>query len=598
MIGLTDQQHAFVNHPRGAYVEACPGAGKTRAIVARVARIAATLPARRGLAVLSFTNSAVEQFVSRCHLVGLDASVRHPGFVGTFDAFLRQFFFNSEGVENFPARPIVVDSWETLDVNVRLRGRNSFRGDPVGLDHFDAESNEIDPGSVGHLGLRAHVRMNQAAYQQAAAQKRRLMLQNGYLSAADVRVSIVKRLERAEWSRCLGKALACRFHEVIVDEAQDCNPLDCRIIAWLREHRIAVTVVADPDQAIYGFRYGDPANLRAISNSFDVNDRLPLTGNFRSTPSICAFAATLRSRSNPDTCVGAFAALQIPVQLLVYQGATASDVIGRAFAGLVRTHGISAEHAIVLAHARKNALRACGFGCQEDAGGSRPAKIAAAVGRFWSSSASGRARDSAVRFIEKTILELIGKIDDGELPSRAAERRAVDTRWLRRSALELITRIPRTCPDTDDGRDAWVSSLREEVLRMRLPFAPGISPRQFFQNRGAGNWQRLLKLTPLPGMRCATIHETKGNEYEAVCVVIPPDPREPRHTERLFAAWQNRTEDEAKRVIYVGITRAKRLGVIALPILYGERLRIILEDARVNFQMISCDPRSVDRSAS
>src|SRR5437879_9901777 len=126
---LTDEQRAVANHVPGAFVEACPGAGKTRAIVARIARIAPTLPVRRGLAILSFTNSAIEEFIARCHALGLNSALCHPGFVGTFDAFLRQFFFSPGGIKGVLLRPTVVDSWETLGVNVRLRGVNAFQGD-------------------------------------------------------------------------------------------------------------------------------------------------------------------------------------------------------------------------------------------------------------------------------------------------------------------------------------------------------------------------------------------------------------------------------------------------------------------------------------
>lgn len=51
MIGihdLTAEQEAFASHAGGTFVHACPGAGKTRTIIARLAKIAATLPPRRG----------------------------------------------------------------------------------------------------------------------------------------------------------------------------------------------------------------------------------------------------------------------------------------------------------------------------------------------------------------------------------------------------------------------------------------------------------------------------------------------------------------------------------------------------------------------
>jgi len=77
-------------------------------------------------------------------------------------------------------------------------------------------------------------------------------------------VDVVRRLQGANWSAALGRALAARFQEVIVDEAQDCNPLDCQIIRWLRDSGVTVTIVADFDQAIYGFRQGSPTDLRTL----------------------------------------------------------------------------------------------------------------------------------------------------------------------------------------------------------------------------------------------------------------------------------------------------------------------------------------------
>ena len=580
---LTGEQSAFADHPEGAFVEACPGAGKTGAIVARIARIAPTLPPRHGLAILSFTNSAIEEFIARCHAFGLDRALCHPGFVGTFDAFLRQLFFAPTGIEGVLLRPTVVDSWETLGVDVRLRGANAFRGEGVELDKFDALSNEINPGSIGHTALRAHVQANQAAYQQAAAQRRRGMRNKGYLSAADVRVEVLRLFERAEWSTALGRALAARFHEVIVDEAQDCNPLDCQIIAWLRDKGVTVTVVADPDQAIYGFRHGNPADLQAIASGYEARNRLTLTGNFRSSPSICGVAATLRGRV-PDRSLGETAAITEPVHILVYQGTTVSDGVGHRFRELMHACNIAMQDGIILAHARRNALRACGFGCEEDAGNSKVAGMARAVGTFWSPSVSNRGRETALRFIERTILDLTGQIDEGEVPSRAAERRGIDHRWLRRSALELISRVPRRCADTNDDRVAWIAALREEVRRLGLTYRAGLSERVYFPNRAGAEWQRLLVTANTPEIRSATIHEAKGKEYDAVCVVIPPDLRD-RRTDQLLTAWHDCTEHEPKRVIYVGVTRAKKLAAIAVPTAFGDRLGGLLEAARVNFRI-------------
>ena len=159
--GLTAEQEAFAAHVGGAFVHACPGAGKTRTIIARLARIAATLPPRRGVAVLSFTNSAVDEFRERCQAAGLDSLLKHPSFMGTLDAFVRHFVVLPSCAATSPTRPIILDSWDTLGIEIRLSGQFAFRGDPVSLDLFDPETNIIDPERIGHAGLQNHVRQHQ-----------------------------------------------------------------------------------------------------------------------------------------------------------------------------------------------------------------------------------------------------------------------------------------------------------------------------------------------------------------------------------------------------------------------------------------------------
>ena len=44
ILGLTAEQEAFATHVGSAFVHACPGAGKTRTIIARLAKTAATMP--------------------------------------------------------------------------------------------------------------------------------------------------------------------------------------------------------------------------------------------------------------------------------------------------------------------------------------------------------------------------------------------------------------------------------------------------------------------------------------------------------------------------------------------------------------------------
>ncbi|MFE2519057.1 UvrD-helicase domain-containing protein [Streptomyces mirabilis] len=62
---LTDGQQALVDATDSLFAAACPGAGKTRAMVARFLKRTAEEP-RRGIALISFTNAAVDEVRHRC----------------------------------------------------------------------------------------------------------------------------------------------------------------------------------------------------------------------------------------------------------------------------------------------------------------------------------------------------------------------------------------------------------------------------------------------------------------------------------------------------------------------------------------------------
>jgi len=583
---LTEEQRQLANHKRAVFAEACPGAGKTRAIVARVGRIAADLQPRRGVAVLSFTNCAVEAFLEECSRGGLNVLLRFPSFVGTFDSFVRQFLILPGGIDGVSTCPAVVDSWRSLGIQVRLLGPDRFPGDGVDLDSFDATDNHIILETIGHSGLRAHVLGHQEAYRRAAASYRKNLRRKGYLSAADARVEALRKMQNQHWSAGLGRALAARFDELIVDEAQDCNPLDLHILEWARFHGLPVTMVCDPDQAIYGFRHGSPGDLRDFSTRYDPENRLSLTGNFRSSPPICAMAATLRDRSAPDVAVGPDANVNHPVHILEYQGRTVPAAIGQEFSRLLHVTGIDPKKSVVLAHKRSAALRASGLGLASGPlGTSRVETMAKAIGEFWCPSVAGRVRDDALRTVERMVLSLMGRIEDNELPSRAVERHGIDARWLRRTAFELVAGLPNSCPDTAAGPDHWVATLRAQVKRLELNYKKGTSERRFFPQPKTSVWYKHLSQSNPPGLRCSTIHEAKGRAYEAVCVVIPPDGPQYSYTTQLFHAWKTRTNEEAKRVIYVAVTRSRKLVALAVPAAFRGRLTAILAGAGVKYRL-------------
>ncbi|MEG3620113.1 ATP-dependent helicase [Magnetovibrio sp. PR-2] len=581
---LTDEQQAFVDHAGEAFVEACPGAGKTRAIVSRIHRLSLTLPPRKGIAVLSFTNTAVDEFKERCFSIGLESSLRHPGFIGTFDAFIRHFFVMPAGIPGVHARPHIVDSWKTLGIDdIRLSGEAAFYAG-VSLDKFSAVDGTIDFTKINNDALQRHVQQYQDRFENAALARRNALRRNGTLSSADARVVAIENLGREGWEQAWQDALSARFSEIIVDEAQDSNDVDLALLELLKAGGIPVTVVCDPDQAIYQFRHGMPSELGEFRQTYSAANQLSLTGNFRSSPSICRLAATLRAREEPDDTLGASRDIQTPIQILEY-GASIQPAIGQSFSALALERGISIDQTYILSHGRSAAIRAAGKGGSTSNSGAKTAQMAVAVGAYWSSAGSNKTREYALRTVEKLILQLTGMVEDNQPLSKAIERNNLSERELRRTALTLLTSLPKACAHTDDGRATWLEALRASTVGLNLELPQGQTIRSFFSSRGNTDWSKALQENDQQSsLPCATVHEAKGREYDAVCFVIQPNRAPQNYTEQLFHAWEEREGDEAKRVAYVAITRAKNLAGIAVPSAYSRRLTSILDAAGVQWE--------------
>ncbi len=85
-----------------------------------------------------------------------------------------------------------------------------------------------------------------------------------------------------------GPALAATFDHVLVDEYQDTNALQARILEGLRPPGTNVTVVGDDAQSIYGFRSATVRNILEFPQRFDGTTVVRLEQNYRSTPPLLA----------------------------------------------------------------------------------------------------------------------------------------------------------------------------------------------------------------------------------------------------------------------------------------------------------------------
>jgi len=101
----------------------------------------------------------------------------------------------------------------------------------------------------------------------------------------DLQLLAVRLLERTE----IGAAYRARFSHLLVDEFQDTNRLQLRLIEALRGSGSELMTVGDELQSIYGFRHADLDVFREQRRAVEASpeaEAIPLSGNFRSRPEL------------------------------------------------------------------------------------------------------------------------------------------------------------------------------------------------------------------------------------------------------------------------------------------------------------------------
>jgi ATP-dependent helicase/nuclease subunit A len=101
----------------------------------------------------------------------------------------------------------------------------------------------------------------------------------------DLQLLAARLLERTE----AGAAYRARFSHLLVDEFQDTNRLQLRLVEALRGPKCQLMVVGDELQSIYGFRHADLDVFRQRRQAIEASgggETLPLSGNFRSRPEV------------------------------------------------------------------------------------------------------------------------------------------------------------------------------------------------------------------------------------------------------------------------------------------------------------------------
>ena len=490
-----DQRRAVTTESQLVAVVAGAGSGKTRVLTRRIAyRIATGTADGTHTVVLTFTREAAGELRRRLPRLGLTERIA----AGTFHSIAQQ---------------LLRQRWIDLDQQPRtiISDRPRLVAEVAGRQGLDDLVNEIDwatargigpdqyEGAARMAGRRSSVSGGRVA--EAMAAYRTEKHRRGVVDLDDL---LGMTIEAIEADPEFAASVRWRFRHVLVDEAQDLNPLQHRLIDLFRAGRDDLFLVGDPAQAIYGFNGSDPTLLVDVADRFPGIEIVRLPANHRCTPQIVEAAAHSLLRDGQGTDVVSARPDGRTVAIRAHDDDTAEATwVARRIAQLDPTIVRTAQVAVL---GRTHAVLA----------GVRAALVDAGV----------------------PVRRLIDGPGSPFTPILAEAYRLQQTNAMRQWARDQFDQIEAVGDPRAEVAEAALQFLREQPTGDGSAFRTWVTTTDPFGR-------------DLPGVDVLTFHGAKGREWHTVHLIGCETSLVPHRS-----ATTNATRAEEARLLYVALTRA------------------------------------------
>ena len=322
LAALNPAQREAATHTEGPLaIVAGPGTGKTRTLTVRIAHLIRELGVPpRSILALTFTNKAAEELRERLgELLGAEQAARIAA--GTFHQLGADLLREFAATAGIPRAFAVFDEADRRLLLTRCCRELSATEVRGALAAISAAKNGLASAADGGPTGSPAARLQDGGHDLAAIRARydAALADAGALDLDDLVVRSVHLLER---DLAVRRTLQARFRWISVDEYQDVNAAQYRLLRLLAGSGANLGVIGDPDQAIYGFRGADHRYFLAFGDDFPGARHLRLDRNYRSAQGILNAAGQVIAR-NPDhraTALTAHFAAQ--VKLEVYRAPT------------------------------------------------------------------------------------------------------------------------------------------------------------------------------------------------------------------------------------------------------------------------------------
>ena len=293
---LNEPQREAAAHDRGPIlVLAGAGSGKTRVITFRITHLIDKGVPPSAICAVTFTNKAAEEMRERIAFLLRDKVATRQLTIGTFHALGLQILRQERKALGMPRGFAIYDQSDQMGAlreslrHVKDVGRDGER-------RFDVKAiqTRISLAKNSFISPEEYKPNPADDYDMITAEvypKYQEMLRScAAFDFDDLIVEPVRLFDKDEGAR---ERWSTKYQYVMVDEFQDTNAAQLRMVRALVEKTNNLCVVGDDDQSIYSWRGADPTNILSFDALFPGAKIVKLEQNYRSTKSILHAANTV-----------------------------------------------------------------------------------------------------------------------------------------------------------------------------------------------------------------------------------------------------------------------------------------------------------------
>lgn len=279
-----NQYKAVSTNKQFVRVIAGAGSGKTRVLTYRLSYLISEMGVDPySIIAITFTNKAANEMKQRA--LSILGGYGDGLTVSTFHSFCAKFLRKEISVLNYPNNFTIMDDEDISTLIKNIGVEKGYKKNDEIVKYAIAyiannKCNGIYPNDISTNNIHNELEKKALSFYLEYEERKEKMLS---LDFDDLLLKTIEILEnyddiRLKWQR--------RIAHILIDEFQDTNDIQYKLIKLLMNSRTSLYVVGDPDQTIYTWRGANQNIILNIPKMFPDTETIILDRNYRSTKNI------------------------------------------------------------------------------------------------------------------------------------------------------------------------------------------------------------------------------------------------------------------------------------------------------------------------